>query len=82
MNPDEAWIGRALVVGIFFVIAMAAQALWEAESDGAFRLKVALGGIFILGAAAVWFMMVGLVGFIITLGLLAVGVWVYKGFKK
>ena len=82
MNPDEAWMGKVMAVGIFAAIIWAITALISSKGEGARRMKMVIGGGLALGVAALLFAMAGPVGFIVTLGIGAACVWVFNGFKK
>lgn len=82
MNPDEAWIGKVLFVGIVGLIIWAATALLQAKGEGARRLRFVIGGAAALGVAAILFALGGPVIFAIELATLGAFFWIFKGFKK
>ena len=79
---DESTIGKVLFVGIVGLVIWGITALLQAKSEVARRFRFVVGGALGLVAAWVWFMMVGPVGFVITLGLVGAGLWIVKGSKK
>jgi O-antigen/teichoic acid export membrane protein len=82
MNPDEAWIGKALFVGIISFVVWVISILISSKGEGAKRLRLIVVGAIALGVAALLFAMVGPVGLLVILVIGAAGVWVYNGFKK
>jgi hypothetical protein len=82
MNPDEAWIGKVLFVGIVGLSIWAIKALLTAKSEGARRTRLVLGGAAALGIAAMLFALGGPVVFAVELVILGAIIWVFKGFKK
>lgn len=82
MNPDEAWIGKVLFVGIVGLSIWAIKALLTAKSEGARRTRLVLGGAAALGIAAMLFTLGGPVIFAVELVTLGATIWIFKGFKK
>lgn len=82
MNPDEAWIGKVLFVGIVGLCIWAIKALLTAKSEGARRTRLVLGGAAALGIAAMLFTLGGPVIFAVELVTLGAIFWIFKGFKK
>jgi len=82
MNPDEAWIGKVLFVGIVGLCIWAIKALLTAKSEGARRTRLVLGSAAALGIAAMLFALGGPVVFAVELVTLGAIVWIFKGFKK
>lgn len=82
MNPDEAWIGKVLFVGIVGLVIWAATALLKAKGEVARRARLAIGGAIALGVAAMLFAMGGPVVFAVELVALGAVIWVFKGVKK
>lgn len=81
MNPDEAWIGKVLFVGIVGLIIWAATALLQAKGEGARRLRFVIGGAAALGVAAILFALGGPVIFAFELATLGAFIWIFKGYK-
>ncbi|GEM_PF-4197587 len=79
---QDAWIGKVMVVGIVGLVLWGITALLTAKGEGARRIRIVFGGVLALGAAAVVFALGGPVAVIITLAIIATGVWVVRGFKK
>ena len=79
---DESIIGKVLFVGIVGLVIWGIITLMQAKGEVARRFRLVVGGALGLVAAWVWFMMVGPVSFVITLGLVGAGLWIVKGSKK
>lgn len=56
-------------------------ALLRNKSEGARRLKLVLAVLLAIPVATVWFMMVGPMGFGITLALVGAAFWVARGYQ-
>lgn len=56
-------------------------ALLRNKSEGARRLKIVLAVLLAVPVATVWFMMVGPIGFGITLAVIAATFWVVRGYR-
>lgn len=82
MDPDEAWIGKVLFVGIVGLVIWAVTALLQAKGEGARRVRLVIGGAIALGVTAMLFAMAGPAGFVGVLVVLCASIWVFKGFKK
>lgn len=82
MNPEEAWIGKVLFVGIVAVVIWAITALLQSKSEGARRTRIVLGGVVGLAVAWVVFMATGPIGFLIALAVIGATTWIVKGTKK
>lgn len=79
---EDATIGKVMFVGIIGLALWGITALLSAKGEGARRIRLILGGVLALGAAAVVFALGGPVAVIITLATIGAGVWVARGFKK
>lgn len=82
MDPDEAWIGKVLAVGLIGLVLWGITALLQARSEAARRTRIVLGVAIAIAVAAVWFMMVGPIGFAVTLVVLGAVFWIFSGSKK
>lgn len=82
MNPDEAWIGKVLFVGIVGLVIWAVTALLQAKGEAARRARIVIGGAIALGVAAMLFALSGPIIFAVELVTLGAIIWVFKGFKK
>lgn len=82
MNPDEAWIGKVLFVGIVGLAIWAVTALLRAKGEGARRARIVIGVAIALGVAAMLFALGGPVVFAVELVTVGAIVWIFKGFKK
>lgn len=82
MNPDEAWIGKVLFVGLVGLAIWAVTALLKAKGEGARRARRVIGGAAALGIAAMLFTLGGPVIFAVELVTLGAIIWIFKGFKK
>lgn len=67
------------IAAIFLVRGLAA--LMRAPGEGARRLRYILAALVAIPVAIVWFMMVGPIGFGITLVVVAATVWVVRGYR-
>ncbi len=82
MNPDEAWIGKVLFVGIVGLFIWATTALLQAKGEGARRVRFVIGSAAALGIAALLFALGGPVVFAAELFTLGAIIWIYKGYKN
>lgn len=82
MDPNEAWIGKVMFVGIVGLVIWAITALLQAKSETAHRLRVVVGGALGLGVAWIVFAVAGPVGFVIVLAIIGAGIWIAQGSKK
>lgn len=82
MNPDEAWIGKVLFVGLVGLVIWAITALLQAKGEGARRARLVIGGAIALGVAALLFALGGPIVFAVELVTLGAIIWIYKGYKN
>lgn len=82
MNPEEAWIGKVLFVGIVGLIIWGIIALMQAKSEAAHRARVVLGGTIGLGIAWAIFAVSGPLGVLTVAAVIGATVWIVKGSKK
>lgn len=82
MNPDEAWIGKVLFVGIVGLAIWAITALMQAKSEVAHRVRVVLGAVVGLGIAWVIFAVSGPIGVLTVAAVIGATAWIIKGSKK
>jgi hypothetical protein len=82
MNPDQAWIGKVLFVGIVGLVIWAITALLQANGEGARRARRVLGGALVLAIGAILLAIggPGLLAIVVVVG--GAGVWIFKGIGK
>lgn len=82
MDPNEAWIGKAIVAGGVLLLIFIVGALLGAKGEGARRIKIVLAVLLGLGALAFVIAVAGPGG--LALALIAIGVitWIVRGFKS
>lgn len=82
MNPDEAWIGNVVFIGTVGLAIWDITALLQAQSEGARRVRLVIGGAIAFGVAAMLFAISGPVIVAVELVTLGPIIWIFKGFKK
>lgn len=70
-----------LIATVVYLLIQGLIALMRNKSEGARRLKIVLAVLLAIPVTIVWFMMVGPVGFGITLAVLAAAAWVVRGYR-
>jgi len=82
MNPEEAWIGKVLFVGLVGLAIWGITALLQAKGEAAHRTRIVFGAVIGLAIAWVIFAVSGLIGVIIVAAVIGAVTWIIKGAKK
>ena len=82
MDPNEAWIGKAMVAGIVILIISGISSLLSAKGEMARRIRLVLGALLLLGICAIALAVAGPGGLALLVGVVGTVAWVIKGYGK
>lgn len=79
---EDNTTGKIIFIGLVALVIWGVSAFITAEGEAARRARLIIGSAIGLGVAAIWFLMVGPIGFAITAMVIGAGFWIAHGNNK